>query len=40
MSLLFKGVAYIGWLLVVAFVVLAIASLFGGFDHPWSDPPV
>lgn len=40
MSLLFKIWAYVGWLLIVGFVVLAIWAITGGFEHPWSNPPV
>ena len=40
MSFIFKAWAYVGWLIIVAFVVLAIIAIAGGFDHPWSDPPV
>jgi hypothetical protein len=40
MSFALRATAAIGMLLIVAFVVLAIISILGGFDHRWSDPPV
>lgn len=40
MSFIFKVWAYVGWLLIVGFIVLAIWAITGGFEHPWSDPPV
>ena len=40
MSFLFKAWSYIGWLIIIAFVVLAIVAIAGGFQSDWSDPPV
>ena len=40
MSNIFKLWAVVGWLIIIAFVVLEILAIGGGFDHPLSDPPV
>lgn len=40
MSFAFRATAIIGTLIIIAFVVLTIVAIGGGFDHPWSNPPV